>query len=451
MGYHNIRKREIRDNHYRQIEAFARTYKKGRPTILLIPGGMGSQIDRSGKPYKTDASSPFNKEALNLEIKPNCHDIDNYICIPNGPLRYVIKPYNETEDYFRKKKNFNFIVFSYDWRRPLPESANFLKIFLERLKSRVKELRQEDPLPHTTILCHSMGGLVAKVFLNKVFKKNTTAAAVRKWMSRLVTVATPFYGTSKHMTRYYKGQKVLNGIYTAKKLARLTGTFPATYILMYLDGKTYTRYANELEISRYPVRDAKNTGMEADPFDPNLISRYPSWVNPDYLELAVKMRKITTGPLPDAVADRVFHIRARKRKTWVELRWKAIKGAQFNPNKDDSPITGKKGKGDGTVPFWSARLVQVPDSQVYNLTKAKKHYELLEHPETLTVVSRLVEKDRIPKTVKVPDKSWAGPKASKKAIREFIDAVAAGKIKRTDSQALDEKLWRRIIQEIDLC
>jgi Lecithin:cholesterol acyltransferase len=463
MGYHAIRKREIRNSHYRQIEEFARTYKRGRPTILLLPGGMGSQIDRSGKPYKTDASSPFNqydpiwvdlgiifnKEALKLEIKPNYHDIDNYICIPNGPLRYVIKPYNETEEYFRNKKNFNFVVFSFDWRRPLDESAYFLKIFLQRLKSRVKELRQEDPLPTTTILCHSMGGLVAKLFLHRVFKKYTTPAGVGKWMARLVTVATPFYGTSKHMTRYYKGQKALNSIYTPKKLAQLTATFPATYNLMLLDCKTYSRYAKELEIGRYPVRDAKNPGLEADPFDPNLASRYPPWVSPDYLKLAVKTRKKITRPLPDAAADRVFHIRAHRRKTWVELRWAAVNGAQFDPDKDDSPISGKNGKGDGTVPFWSARLVQVPDSQIFNLAKAKKHFDLLEHRETLTVVSRLVERDRMPKTVKVPDQSWAGPKASKKALRKLMDAVSAGKIKRTDSMALNKRIWRRIIQEID--
>ena len=50
MSYDSTRKKEIRDAHGRQIEEFARSYQKGRPTVLLLPGGMGSQIDRSDKP-----------------------------------------------------------------------------------------------------------------------------------------------------------------------------------------------------------------------------------------------------------------------------------------------------------------------------------------------------------------------------------------------------------------
>jgi len=34
---------------------------------------------------------------------------------------------------------------------------------------------------------------------------------------------------------------------------------------------------------------------------------------------------------------------------------------------------------------------------------------------------------------------------------QFIEDVAAGKIKRTDPRALDEKIWRRIVQEASLC
>ena len=103
------------------------------------------------------------------------------------------------------------------------------------------------------------------------------------------------------------------------------------------------------------------------------------------------------------------------------------------------------------MPFWSARLVQVPDSQVFNLKKAKKHQELLEHPETLKVISRLIQQDRIPKTVKAPDRTLGGPKASIKAAEQFIEDVAAGKIKRTDPGALNQKIWRRIVQEANLC
>jgi pimeloyl-ACP methyl ester carboxylesterase len=466
MKYENARKKEIGRTHECLIDEFARTYKLNRPTVLLIPGGMGSQIDRSKKPYQGAASLPFrydpiwmdkgivfDREALQLEILPNNEDIDRHICIPNGPLRFLLKPYNATKEYF-DDRDYNYLVFGFDWRRSIQESAGFLQFFLERLKNRVMDLHQEDPLPNTTILGHSMGGLVAKVFLHRVFKAGATAADIPRWMSRLVTVATPFYGTATHMTRYYKGQNLLNRIYTTKKMARLTGTLRGPYILMPLDKKTYNRYADKLEIRRYPVRDEKKPTREADPFDPRMLSRYPSWVDENYLKAAIQVRNIITRPLPPAVVNRVFHIRAIQRRTWVELRWKAVKGATFNPNKDDSPISGKTGPGgggDGTVPFWSARLVQIPDNQVYTLKKAKNHQELLEHPETLRVVRRLIENNKMPKSVKALDKALGGPRASLKAAENFMDKVADGQIERTDIEAADKKVWRRIIQEVNLC
>ena len=286
MDYQNARKLEIRDTHARRIEAFARRYKKNRPTIVLIPGGMGSQIDRSAKPFRGNASLPFKKfdpiwmdlgiifdrEALQLEIKDNGHDLDNHICIPNGPVRFIIEPYNATADFFRAK-DYNYIVFAYDWRRSVVESAGFLKFFLQLLKNRVQDLRQEDPLPHTTLLCHSMGGLVTKVFLHRVFKQSATAADVQQWMDRFVTVATPFYGAATHMTRYYKGQEPLNIITGIQPLARVIGTLPGPYTLMFLDRNTYARNADQLEIDRYPVRDSSHTDQKADPFDEDLFER----------------------------------------------------------------------------------------------------------------------------------------------------------------------------------
>ncbi len=111
MSYQSAGNRELRDAHFRHIEEFARAYKKGRPTIVFLPGGMGSQLDRSGKPYAGEASLPFNtydpiwmdlgiifdSEVLQLEIKPNGHDLGNHIIIPNGPLRFLLQPNDATQ------------------------------------------------------------------------------------------------------------------------------------------------------------------------------------------------------------------------------------------------------------------------------------------------------------------------------------------------------------------
>jgi hypothetical protein len=220
---------------------------------------------------------------------------------------------------------------------------------------------------------------------------------------------------------------------------------------MLLDRKTYSSYASSFEITRYPVRDAQNDELEADPYDEKMFDRYPSWINFDYLNLAASLRRTIAKPLPDVVANRVFHIRARGKKTWVELKWAPIKGSQYNPDNDTSPISGKTGEGDGTIPWWSARLVQVPDSQVFDLAMAKEHDDLLEHPETLKVIERLIEQDRMPWAVTVSDKSLGRPKASQQRVKQFIEDVSMGKINRQDSSATDEKIWRRIIREANLC
>lgn len=254
MSYELARSLEIRDAHARRIEDFAREYRPGRPTVVFLPGGMGFQLDRSDKPYRDDTSLPFRaydpvwidwglvfgQDALDLEIRRDGRDRGGHIVVPNGPLRFLAKPYDGTVRYLRER-GYNFIVFAFDWRRSVAESAGYLHAFLRRLRERVTALRGENPLPHTTILCHSMGGLVAKIFLHRAFRGDPRPAELRQWMAQLVTVATPFYGTANHMSRYYAGQAPLNALYGTRPIARISGTLPGPYILMFLDRATYRR------------------------------------------------------------------------------------------------------------------------------------------------------------------------------------------------------------------
>ena len=143
MSYQSARTLEIKDAHVRRIDDFARGYKPGRLSVVFVPGGMGSQIDQSGRPYRGDDSIPFptydpawidlglvfDQDAVKLEILPNGHDRLDHIIVPNGPVRFLIRPYDETERYLLKEGH-NFITFAFDWRRPLAESAGFLQFFL---------------------------------------------------------------------------------------------------------------------------------------------------------------------------------------------------------------------------------------------------------------------------------------------------------------------------------
>ena len=107
MSYATARRFEIRDALSRRIDTFARGYIPGSETIMLLPGGMGSQLDRSTKAYKDDDSIPFktydpiwvdmglifSKDALKLKIKQDGSDKGHHIVVPNGPLDFFISPY----------------------------------------------------------------------------------------------------------------------------------------------------------------------------------------------------------------------------------------------------------------------------------------------------------------------------------------------------------------------
>jgi len=464
MSYPQARNRETRAALRRRIEEFVSSYKKRQDTIVFLPGGMGSQIDRSTKPYKSDASLPFQyydpiwmdmgiifgEDVKLLEIKSNGHDVGNHICVPNGPLRFLVNPYDYTRRFFNEK-GYNYTVFGYDWRRPLRESAGYLHYFLRQIRDRVLALRNEDPLPRTTILCHSMGGLVAKVFFHRVFKPNTGHDDVNQWMARFITVATPFLGTATHMRRYYVGQEPLSTLHGAREMARISGTLPGPYILLFLDPKTYDHYESDLECERYPMRDAES-GDKANPYEgQNFIDRYPSWVEPEYLKEAMNIRRTIVKPLPDPVAEHVFHIRARKKKTFVELSWAPVDGSNFDPATDKAPLSGIYGEGDETVPWWSAKLPQIPLEQVYDLKIAKNHGELMEHDETLKVVLRIIKENKVPKTVTAKDVYLGEPVATLNSVNRFIKDVANNKITMDHNRASDKKIWRGIMKEASLC
>jgi len=467
MTYEEARRREIQSQNIRHVEEFVRRYDPNKKTVIFLPGGLGSQLERTTKSFSESSPGPFAKyetvwidvgiifesDALTLEIMENGKDKNSHIIIPNGPLRFFVKPYDETENFFRNN-GYNYTVFGFDWRRPIEEWAIWLEDFLRRLRrgviSRFNNDETKNPLPTSTLLCHSHGGLVAKIFLNRVFKDNTIK--VSSWMEQLITVATPFYGNSTHMKRYYKGENALNQIHGAKKIAKISGSLPGPYIFLYMDKNTFIKDGSKLGLTRYPIRDADNQNLDADPFSTSMMNRYPKWIKSEFLNQAVSLRNTLTKELPKSVIDHVLHVRSGQDKTTrVELFWKNVDGSKFDPENDPSPIRGVEGPGDGTVPIWSARLAQTPDSQIFDLKLAKDHTSLMEHDETLKVVQKIIETGVIPKKIVAEDKILGVKKASTEKAEKFISDVRENRIKMKDTIATDPAIWRRIIEEVNLC
>ncbi len=461
MGYHEARTLEIRDAHATRVKEFIRTYRPGRPTVVMLPGGLGSQLDRSDTRYRDDIPIPFfkydpvwidlgllfNDDALKLEIRKDNRDKGSHIIIPDGPLRFLIKPYDRTEQYFRDERRYNYVVFGFDWRRDIGEAAGFLEDFLRHIRDAVRQRHDgEDPLANTTLLCHSHGGLVAKVFLHR-------PGAIRRSIGRVITVATPFYGNSTHIQRYYHGEAALNTLHGRGTVARITATFPGPYIFLYLDTETWRDQGAKLGLDEYPMRDAA-TGAPADPYDPANFGRYPNWVRREFIRKAARLLHTIALPLPPSAQSRMFHIRSGNNNgTFTRLTWAPVTGADFDPDEDELPIGGDAGPGDGTVPTWSARLAQTPDERVYDLSLARDHQDILEHRETLEVVNHIIENDSLPDAVRVADEIYGGakPKASEAELQLFLSEIAAGTATRNDPRATDEAMLNKLVEEMNLC
>ena len=472
MTYRVARNRSIRDALGRRIEAFARRYQPGLPTIIVLPGGMGSQLDRSNRRYTWDADLPFERydpiwmdlgilfdnDALLLEIQGSGKDVGDHVIIPDGPLEFLVNAYDGTERFLREERGWNYVCFGFDWRRPITEWASYLETFLVRLGRRVRQLKGETPLPNTTLLCHSMGGLVATAFLNRLPERSSFHPAnIEQWLARVVTVGTPFYGTSTHIRRYYKGQDALNRIHGANTVARITGSLPGPYVLLYPDRALYRRDATELAktafpLQRYPMRDAADVSIEVDPYGSASLARYPHWVSAVYLKQARQLRRSITKPLPDELSERMFHIRSGLVQMPIEQKWRAVSGNEFDAKRSAFPVMQSlKGPGDGTVPAWSARLVGTPLNHVYDLKRARNHTDLAEHRETLEVLAALVEYGQLPSATNDRNQQLGVAKASSRRMNALIDDVVHGRIVRNDRRASDRAVWRRFIEEASLC
>src|SRR5437867_4546022 len=127
MDYNLVRNQAVRDSYAKNVQDFLDHYRAGAPTVVMLPGGMGSQLDRSPEAYHGQAISflnytpvwlspgvLFRGDALTLEMDENRHDIRDFIIVPDGPLRFLVTAYEGTAKFFADR-GANYIVFGYDW------------------------------------------------------------------------------------------------------------------------------------------------------------------------------------------------------------------------------------------------------------------------------------------------------------------------------------------------
>jgi pimeloyl-ACP methyl ester carboxylesterase len=411
--------------------------------VILLPGGMGSQLERTEHAYPANPNliteivwldwGVLSGDARTLEIDGAGADKDAFVLAAHGPFKFFGEnPYGDLRETARAQ-GWNYGVFGYDWRRPLKESADYFKNWILDFRARARERFGSgyDPIPRLTIVCHSMGGLVA-----------TTALADQNFsglgFNAIMTIATPFYGTSTQQERYYKGEPRLNKLYGTRDVIRIVASLPGPYTLMFLPKAVYDRDQQRLGLSRYPEFDPNGA---CDPYDAAMMRRWPQPVRDHWQHIQTARDEMirVAAPINANIAPKFFNVRSGLNKTTaVELIWNDVDGTTLDPDRDPSPIAGLAGRGDGTVPAWSAFHAYC--SNRYELTQASDHGNLVRHKEVLALIEKVVDTGKLParRAVARVSKVKAEPIA-KKVDRAFSKLAAQPVGERTMPAELLEK------------
>jgi len=395
-----------------------------------------------------------------LEITDDGEDVGGHVIIPNGPLDFFFSPYDETARFFRRQ-HFNFAVFSYDWRRSLDEASELLERFLvilaEEVSSRIGP--GHDPRPRTTVVCHSLGGLVGLLLLQRLKDRvGGSPEAIAEWLHCIVTVGTPFYGTGSALHSYYTGLPYFNEWYGADVVTRVISSFPGPPVAHFLDRRSYREYLlafaerDELpELDRYPgrVHGGLDAG-ECDLFAAETQLRYPPWKRRSHLEGALGLRQWMHRRLPEEFMSRLFHIRVPGYETCSEIQWREVDGSTYRLGMA-APFERRMGSGDGVVPIWSARYCYTPSTQVWDIEARTDHTFLMEDAAILAGVQHVAVERSVPREVlERRVRSRQRQVATRQHAHELFARARTGAIKKTDAVLRRHSLWRRFFHDIVL-
>ncbi|MGW4125888.1 esterase/lipase family protein [Nocardia sp. NPDC004711] len=183
--------------------------------IVVIPGIMGSTLEKDGKPFWSNRLGALADSILHLN-----RNVD-YLCVPDGlgddhpddgvvptdlmgNIHVVPGLWSPVQGYgtlvsrlrrigFNDIPNSssapNLVLFPYDWRLSNRYNARRLKTVVERALTRWREAAPQNQQAQVTFVCHSMGGLVARWYIAVEGGAEVT--------NKLITFGTPYRGSLK--------------------------------------------------------------------------------------------------------------------------------------------------------------------------------------------------------------------------------------------------------------
>ncbi len=351
----------------------AATRPDPRRAVLVVPGIMGSQLGIPRAPPLPDDllwidPYDFHQGGL-LRLA-----LENDQVVSCGPV---------VHSYLRLKlaltaEGFSVRCFDYDWRHGVEELGR-------RLATRLRST----PDARWHLVCHSMGGLVARAAL----------AHAPEHIDRIVTLGTPHTGA-------YAPLQALRGVYgTVRRLAQLD-----------------------------PHHSAEELAQRVFGGFPSLYDMLPRGATPDWLHAGswpaqspaprpAELARAATFTLPEA-RDRLYCIAGHGQPTVTSAR---VEGAGLRYTLDM--------RGDGTVPTRSAALPGHTCRYV-----ALAHSELPRNRDVALAVADLLNSGTTARLEPVPTSNGAG-----NAVTEVTDDVLRAMFTRKlDWQAMsaeERRAW----------
>jgi hypothetical protein len=216
-----------------------------RDVIVLIPGILGSVLVKDGQEVWGASSksvvsnlATFGRALKGLKLDPGAghEDPKDGVSAPQVLPRFFMIPtfwkadgYGKLRDRLSRRLTLtpaaadqpgNLIEFPYDWR--LSNRLNAQRL-AEAIIPHFERWRHHNPEAKVILICHSMGGLVARWFLEKLGGRELTRM--------LITIGTPYQGSMNAL------DALVNGLFLGLgpvgiSVDQLVRSFPSVYELL---------------------------------------------------------------------------------------------------------------------------------------------------------------------------------------------------------------------------
>jgi hypothetical protein len=344
--------------------------------MVVLPGITGSVLrDAEGRDLWAPTAGAITRALITLGgsitgLELRADDADDGVTAPLLvpdlhliPGLWKIDGYSRISAYLQQQfavtPGRNFFTFPYDWRRDNRAAARRLK---EQAGRWLWDWRRESPEAKLILIGHSMGGLVARYYLECLDGWRDTR--------RLVTLGTPYRGSLNALSFLVRGMKEQLGPIPVLDLSRLLRSFPSVYQLLPIYPCLDAGGGAEIRISEavaLPHVDPERA-RAADAFHREIERAVTAHLDND----EYRRGRYTIHPIVGTFQGTLQSARTTRA------------GVEFLPT-----LPGFEPDGDGTVPRVSATPIEFPHEE-RAMFVAERHASLQHNDSVLVQLAGLL-------------------------------------------------------------